>query len=174
MVVALATNLKTGKTKSCGCLHHENAVATGKKSARHAMHSTPIYNTYHAMLQRCYNQQSKMFKHYGGRGITVCERWRESFENFLTDMGDRPDGLSLDRIDTNGNYEPSNCRWATDFEQNNNTRFNRPIEYNGRTKTVAEWARELEWPHDVLLRRLNKWSVSEAFERPYQGYRNKP
>ena len=103
------------------------------------------------MRSRCTSPSTAQFKHYGGRGITVCERW-ESFENFLADMGERPIGKTLDRIDVDGNYEPSNCRWATQSEQMNNT--HRSVKYQG--KTLTEWSKELGVKYDTLSYRLRK------------------
>jgi hypothetical protein len=107
------------------------------------------------------------FDNYGGRGITVCERWL-SFENFYEDMGDRPEGMTLDRHpDFNGNYEPGNCRWATDTEQHNNTRANRVISHNGETKTLTQWARSLGIEPGTLKERIRKgWSIEEALSTP--------
>lgn len=92
-----------------------------KRSIRHGMHGKPVYTSWAGMFQRCYNLNNKSFPYYGGRGIRVCVKWH-SFINFYEDMGDRPKGMSLDRIDNDGNYEPSNCRWATTSEQNKNKR----------------------------------------------------
>jgi hypothetical protein len=100
------------------------------------------HDAWRGMLARCRNPRHPSYKNYGGRGITACERWN-SFENFLDDMGKRPSPKhSLDRIDNNGNYEPGNCRWATRREQANNTRMNRFVTFDGRTMTLAQWARE--------------------------------
>ena len=108
------------RTKSCGCLYK---TRRGKyhHSYRHGMNRTPTYKSWTCMKQRCYNSHNKDFKNYGGRGIQVCERWM-IFENFLVDMGERPEDKTIDRIDNDGNYEPSNCKWSTHLEQIHNRR----------------------------------------------------
>jgi hypothetical protein len=113
----------------------------------------PGYSAWASMRKRCNNPKTKNYKHYGGRGIRICERW-DSFANFIADMGPPPAGTSLDRIDVNGNYEPSNCRWATWEQQHNNRRNNRLITIAGRTQGVTKWARELGVSRSVLLKRL--------------------
>ena len=116
--------LKNGNTQSCGCQRRENLSTHGKSY-------TPTFSSWSSMLTRCFNPKYKRYADYGGRGITVCERWRiikrgdDGFKNFLADMGERPDGKTLDRVNNDGNYEPGNCRWATAAEQRSNQRERR-------------------------------------------------
>jgi hypothetical protein len=122
------------RTKSCGCLLRE----TGRNKT-HGMSFTPIYQAWATMISRCHNPAVLRFNDYGGRGIFVCDRWRK-FDNFYSDMGDRPVGKSIDRIDNNLGYFKENCRWATPEEQNRNRRYCKYITINGETKTLNEWA----------------------------------
>jgi hypothetical protein len=115
---AAVNSLKSGLVQSCGCLLSETAR---KRKTTHGMYKTPVYQSWDSMIQRCTNPATKKFSDYGGRGIAVCERWL-AFENFYADMGDRPEGHTLDRINVNGNYEPGNCRWATAKQQSRNKR----------------------------------------------------
>lgn len=131
-------SLTQGNTQSCGCLQKEKA---SKAKLTHGKTSTKEYRAYRHMKYRCLDTKDKDYHNYGGRGITICERWLESFENFYEDMGDAPSPVhQIDRIDVNGNYEPENCRWATLKQQQNNKRTNKHIIYQGETKTVSEWA----------------------------------
>lgn len=132
------------------------------------MSGTPIYQLWFDMLRRCNDATRSDFHLYGGRGIKVCERWK-SFVNFFADMGDKPDGASLDRFpDNNGNYEPGNCRWASAEEQARNTRANRQITYDGRTQPLAAWAEEMCVGSAVIAARLDVlgWSVERALTEP--------
>lgn len=116
------------------------------------------------MIARCYNPHNNRYSYYGGRGVTVCSRWRESFEAFLADMGARPDGMTLDRFpDKGGNYEPGNVRWATPSEQGSNKRNNNILEYDGQSLTISEWARKIGITHQAIRQRLRRGlSVAEA------------
>lgn len=151
------------------------ATGTAQRSKEMALrhgHTThdgesPTYSAWMAMKGRCLNPANKWYRNYGGRGITVCSRWLESFENFLSDMGKRPDSMTLERINNDGNYEPSNCRWASRKEQARNMRTNHLIEYRGVTKPLAVWAEELGVNGFALLTRLRRgWTVEDAFSRP--------
>jgi hypothetical protein len=115
------------------------------------------------MMSRCYNPNSTGYKYYGGRGIEVCDKWKESFINFYSDMGPRPEGHSLDRIDVNGDYTPTNCRWATYEQQASNKSDNVLLEWEDSKKTVSEWARILGiLPNTIQYRLYRGWSVAEA------------
>lgn len=160
--IVSSTNLVQARSTSCGCLHRE-IVTT------HDASDSLEYQSWVAMKSRCYVKSNVGYRYYGGRGITVCNRWVSSFENFLSDMGTRPSPQhSLDRIDPDGHYSPSNCRWALRTTQDNNRRSNRFVTYNGRTQTVAQWSQELHIPKGSLTYRLNAgWSIEDAFTRPF-------
>lgn len=124
---------------------------------------TPTYFAWRNMRSRCYNKNDISFGNYGGRGITVCERWREDYDAFVEDMGLRPDGFTLEREDSNGNYEPQNCRWATYHDQmNNRPGFNRVIEFAGREQTLAQWAAEFGITPEGLSDRLRRMAFTRA------------
>lgn len=150
-----------GLTRSCGCYAKEDSSIRNKT---HGQTDSPTYISWERMRSRCYNPKNPSYNHYGACGIKVCDRWRTSFENFLEDMGERPSKKhSLDRIDVNGNYEPSNCRWATDIEQQNNKKNNNTITYNGETHTVMEWSRTLGIsPHGIYSRKRRGKSPEEC------------
>lgn len=126
------------------------------------------------MIQRCTNPKHKSWNRYGGRGIKVCERWLSSFEAFLQDMGEKPEGLTLERRDVDGNYKPNNCCWATWKTQHGNKSTNRRITFNGVAKNIKEWAEELGTSYAAIAYRLNAgWAVEEALMRPFiRGGRN--
>jgi hypothetical protein len=153
------SNLKAGHTLSCGCFRLQRIYESNRK---HGRSGTPLYRVWSQMHDRCYLRSAPNYLWYGGRGIRVVDRWHE-FENFLADMGERPKGMSIDRIDSNGDYGPENCRWATKAEQSRNTRRNRFVTHEGRTQTVTDWERELGVNSDTIGKRLRKgWSVERA------------
>ena len=156
--------LRKNITKSCGCLQKElAALRSFKHGDRKIQNTSTEYKSWQAMKDRCHNERSRHYKNYGGRGISVCEKWLNSYLNFLQDMGRCPEGMSLDRIDNNGNYEPHNCRWATQKEQMNNTRRNYIIEYNGVSHTIAEWANIFHIPDGRFRKRIKAgWTIEEA------------
>lgn len=114
-------NIRSGNSRSCGCLNLELVTERGRNNKKHGYRNKPIYHIWVSMRQRCQNPNAQAWRNYGGRGITVCKRWQK-FENFFADMGDQPKGLDLDRINNDGNYEPSNCRWATRSQNIKNSR----------------------------------------------------
>lgn len=127
----------------------------------------PEYSCWEGMRRRCFSPRDRRYASYGGRGITVCERWAASFEAFLADVGPRPSAQhSLDRKDNNGNYEPGNCRWATRIEQQNNRRCTRELTLNGETKPLTQWAREAGLPRSVLITRVKRGWPSERLLAP--------
>lgn len=150
--------IKAGQ-KSCGCL---------KNKPKHGMLNSKEYSSWQHMKSRCYNKKQNNYKDYGGRGITVCDEWKDSFANFYRDMGDMPeDCSSLDRKDVNGNYCKSNCKWATREEQDNNTRNNRFITVNGKTLTIAQWSRETGVSQVTISGRLRRgWSEENSITVP--------
>lgn len=158
------------RTKSCGCLHRETRRQNGLARATHG-HSrggrlSHEYMTWQGMVARCTRAETDGFERYGGRGISVCERWRE-FANFLADMGTRPGQRhTLDRIDNDGNYEPSNCRWATLEEQANNRSNSHHIEIDGVTKTLTQWAREAGVSDACIYNRLRRGLIGRALLAP--------
>lgn len=120
---------------------------------------TKTYFAWRNMRSRCLNPNSAAWKDYGGRGITICDRWADNYDAFFEDVGEAPDNLSLDRTDVNGNYEPSNCAWVTQKEQMNNTRSNRNIEHNGESLNLTQWAARLSIGTDTLFRRLSVYKM---------------
>lgn len=144
----------------------------------HAMRNaaSATYNTWAAMRARCSNPNAPNYARYGGRGIRVCHAWQASFPAFLADMGERPLGHTLDRIDTNGNYEPSNCRWLPKAKQQQNLRTNRRIAFRGRTLCLSEWGREMGLAGTVISYRLKAgWTLEAALTTPTsEGCRRRP
>lgn len=152
----LSHGLVSGASQSCGCLNREISRITSKTSNRsHGRTKTKEHIAWTAMKQRCYYTKHRSYAYYGGRGIVVCERWLNSFENFFEDMGLRPsDEHSLDRIDSDGDYSPDNCKWSTREEQSTNRRNVRFFTKNGETHSMAEWERRLGLTKGLLHQRV--------------------
>ncbi len=147
------SNLECGHVRSCGCLQRDHRKNIGSKRYVHGHDGTLMHKAWIMMHQRCKNPKNQAFKHYGGRGISVCVRWN-SYEKFLEDMGERPNGMSLERKNNDGNYEPDNCKWATHAEQAKNRRFPPTVLLDGNPQTLASAARELGITHRQLRYRL--------------------
>ena len=155
------TALRAGRNKSCGC---KSPRFTAERLTTHGASDTCTYSIWLGMKRRCSGKErGRSRKNYYGKGIRVCDRWK-SFERFLEDMGERPDGMSIERIDGTRGYEPDNCKWATAREQANNTSRNRFVSHESATLTVAEWARKLGIKPNTLLYRLRRGvPVERAF-----------
>lgn len=161
----LGSSIISGNTKSCGCLHREMAQNMGLANKKHGMFGTRIYGIWADMKKRCLDERDRAYKHYGGRGISVCEDWYD-FEKFYewAKMSGYNDTLTLDRMNVNGNYTPDNCKWTTWKEQQNNRRSSRMITYNGETKTLKQWSDITGIPYSTLCARINTlhWDVEKA------------
>ena len=148
-------HLKNGHTKSCGC-----KICTLPK---HGMRHTPEYRVWVGIRERCYKSYTASYPLYGGRGIKVCDRWLNSFENFFVDMGKKPTSKhSIERNDPDGDYEPSNCRWATSYEQSRNQRTNRWISFNGEKLILADWATRFNVTSAAVSNMIKRKKESEA------------
>lgn len=169
--------LNSGHTKSCGC-EKDNFVKMGKiggKFGKHHLSRTRLYKCYNHMINRCHNSSNIQYKDYGGRGIKVCEEWKNDFISFYNwaMANGYDDTLTIDRIDVNGNYEPNNCRWVNMQKQNNNRRNNHIIIYNGERKTLEEWSRILPInisSAELRYRIMNNWSIEKAFKTPVRRF----
>ena len=166
--------LRNGSVKSCGCLKHDT-----KTRLKHGQASggdfTGAYKSWAKMRERVLNKNAINYPRYGGRGITFDPSWND-FRAFYRDMGPRPKGGSIDRIDSNGNYEPSNCRWATAKEQSNNRSINMMVEWNGQIKPVSVWADEIGMDRDVLYKRIHvhRWTVEKAMTQKVRVQPSRP
>ena len=175
--IVRASCLRSGDTKSCGCLRSENGHNTSSLNITHG-HSkrigkSRIYVIWETMIQRCTNPNNRAYIHYGGRGISICERWRK-FENFIKDMKFPPtDRHQIDRIDNNSHYCPDNCQWATRKQQARNTRRNRYITFNDKTQCLSAWAEQYSMTPISLWKRLNRgWSVEKSLTTPLKKTKN--
>lgn len=167
--IVIGRSLRVGMTQSCGCKSIERCAAMGKANATHGLSRTRLYRIWNGMVRRCHNPKAQHYEYYGGRGITVCPEWRDSFETFrewALANGYRED-LSIDRENNDGPYSPDNCRWATDLEQANNMSSNTIITYNGKAQNLKQWASELGISYTALICRFDRgWSIDKAFSTP--------
>ncbi len=163
------SNLLSGHTQSCGCL---SAETTSKRRRTHGYSGTSIYQIWNGMRERCHNPNHEAWRYYGGKGITVCDRWTK-FEYFLEDMGERPSvEHSIERRNNKGNYEPANCYWGTQEEQCSNRSSNVHITLNGVTMTAMRWARQLNINDSTLLWRIHRgWSDEKTLTTPVRSKR---
>lgn len=163
----MLVKLKDGHTKSCGCLHKK--VMSNILSS-HGLYHTRIYKIWNGMVDRCRRKKNKSYKNYGGRGIIVCKEWATDFMAFYNwaMQNGYSDELTIERNDVNGNYEAGNCKWITHAKQALNRRDNHLIAFNGETKTIAEWAKDLKINYNTLINRINtyQWSIEKAFTEP--------
>ena len=155
-------------SRSCGCLKREAVARTGRAHKRHGFADSGTYYSWAFMKRRCYDFKHPSYHQYGGRGVTVCNRWRHSIEAFVEDMGERPSSeYSIDRIDNDGNYEPGNCRWATRQQQARNTSRNVLLTHDGTTKCLAAWVEDTGINRSTIRRRLRDgWTVADALTMP--------
>lgn len=165
---AVTSDLTTGHITSCGCRRAEILASITPRSVKHGKASTPEYRSWECMKARCLNPNTEGFERYGRRGIKVCDRWLDSFENFFADMGPKPTKRhTIDREDVDGNYEPSNCRWATHSEQCCNKSDNRLLTLNGETLPLIEWSRRFGVASHVIAQRVGRgWSLQRALTAP--------
>ena len=170
MCVVFNASLMANSTKSCGCWKIDKLKSRATHNNAKRGKQTAEYAVWKGIKSRTSNPKLKNFAYYGGRGISMCERWEKSFEAFLEDMGPRPsNNHSIDRIDNDGNYEPGNCRWATRAEQGQNTRMNKYLVIDGVKKTVEKWSQDTGIPRKTIYLRLSRgWSPEDAVMTPLQ------
>lgn len=158
-------NLKAGRDVSCGCFRRERTIQSNTK---HGMRRTPEYQTWSDMIARCYRPSKVGYERYGGRGITVCDRWKGSFAAFYSDMGPRlTPKHTIDRLNNDGPYSPENCEWKTSAEQHRNTSSNIILEFDGKTMCLSDWAAHVGINRTTIRKRLKYgWSIERALSTP--------
>lgn len=160
--VVLGNSMVNGSTKSCGCIRRET---TSAKNIKHQGCSDSAYQTWQGMKTRCLNPNTASYKNYGGRGITIDAKWMD-YSGFLEDMGERPDGHTLERLDNSKGYSKDNCKWASTKEQARNTRQNVNLTHNGKTMCMMDWSKELNIPYPTIQDRVRRgWSVDKVLTR---------
>jgi len=167
-----STSFTSGNSKSCGCYEIEMSRL---RFSTHGACRRPEYRIWASLKDRCLNPSDRAYKHYGARGITICNEWRDSFAAFLRDMGHRPAGMTLDRIDNNLGYSPQNCRWTTWQNQQRNKRSNHLVTLNGETLCLSEWAERQGFNEGIILYRLSHgWTPEEAILTPVRPITRAP
>lgn len=173
-ITASVGNLNNGHTKSCGCLRSDQCKTNFTK---HGLESTRLYDIWRDMRLRCYDERNIPYNRYGGRGITICDEWKEDVKAFYdwAMANGYNDGLTIERIDNDGNYSPENCRLATVKEQANNRRSNVLVTHEGKTQTMKEWAHEVGIPYKAVWARMQKlgWSAERALTEPVKKGKRK-
>lgn len=168
VIIVAGSNLKTGAVKSCGCLKH-------KKRDTHHLSNTRLYRIWNAMKCRCYRETHWAYPYYGGKGITVCDEWKNDFCKFYdwAINNGYSEELTIDRIDNNSGYSPDNCKWSTRQEQSDNRRFCIQITYNGETKNLMQWCKILDLPYKLINQRmkLKNLSFEEAISIPIKSHK---
>lgn len=169
-VTVRGPSLRTGNTTSCGCVHKEKV---GNLNKSHGQRRSTEYSVWQNMVSRCTNPNVDCYERYGARGITVSDEWR-SFEKFYADMGDKPEGMTLDRIDNDGPYSKKNCRWATSHEQARNTRRTQIVTFNGKTQCLKDWAVDVGMAYNTLRKRylMLGWTFEKALTTPPRPFQN--
>ena len=175
-VIVRAPSLKSGNTKSCGCLRADlGRTSEVMLKSKHNSTHTRLFRIWRGVKSRCYNPNVSEFKNYGGRGIKMYDEWIDDFESFQkwALQNGYAEDLTIDRVNNDGDYTPDNCRWTTAKVQQNNTRHNRLITFDNRTQTLKQWSEEINVPYDTLWRRLdNGWSIGRALTTPLKRQRN--
>ena len=168
-VIVRSAALRNGYTKSCGCLSRDRTI---KRNKTHGLSKHRLYSIYKNMKQRCYNKNRPDYQRYGGKGVRICKEWLDDFKTFYDWAYENgySDGLSIDRIDVDGNYEPSNCRWVDDKTQARNRTNNRLVKIDGKVKTVSEWVKLLKLPQSTVRSRISRgWSPKKALITPVKS-----
>jgi len=169
IVIKRGSHLRRHEVKSCGCFRKDKAYENIGRPKTHGQSKTPTYRSWTAMKFRCLNSNHIAYPQYGGRGITVCQRWLR-FENFLADMGERPVDMTLDRINVDGDYCAENCRWAYPKDQSRNRRNNHLLTFNGQRRTITEWSEISGIKKTTIRERLNRgWTTKQALCHSMKG-----
>ena len=180
MIIVASNSLKTGNTCSCGCYQVECALQQVERLKKHGLSGERLYSVWNNIVSRCTNPKDKRYIDYGGRGISVCDEWKNNYLNFrkwATENGydetAKHNQCTIDRIDNNGNYEPSNCRWVNQKEQQNNKRSNHIMTYNGERGTVTYFAKKTGIKKQTILSRLARgWNDEKALTTPPRKKKN--